>query len=62
MPKFNRIHYKKIAEILSKNSNMDLFDIVDMKNEFIKMFKEDNPLFDEEEFKIACEKEVKKDD
>lgn len=54
MPKFTKEHYIHIARKINQmDKKYGMFDLIEFMGE---IFQEDNPLFDEEEFREACEK------
>jgi hypothetical protein len=52
--------YQKAAEIVQadKEENGDIFSKL-MEQSFVKLFQADNPRFDEERFRFACNRKVK---
>lgn len=53
-------NYVKAAKIVQedKEEHGDVFSEL-MERSFIKLFQDDNPRFDEEKFRFACNREVK---
>ena len=60
MATFTKKHYREIAKVLSKAKLEDEVDQwLEIRDNFIDLFKRDNFLFNKELFIIACAKEVR---
>lgn len=46
--KYTKAHYEEIANILRNSSTLE-----EAREWFIEIFKEDNPRFDEQKFRVA---------
>lgn len=51
-------HYQKAAKLIKKRAPKPKQRST-MVETFVEFFKNDNPLFDEERFRFACQREVK---
>lgn len=51
-------HYQKAAKLIKKRAPKPKQHST-MVETFVEFFKNDNPLFDEERFRFACQREVK---
>ena len=60
MATFTKKHYREIAKVLSKAKLRDEVDQwLEIRDNFINLFKRDNERFNKELFIIACAKEVR---
>lgn len=48
--------YEKAAQIVQKKRKATAKEV---ENAFVELFRDDNPRFDEERFRFACNREVK---
>jgi hypothetical protein len=50
-------NYEKAAKIVRKMKETDFTGA--MEDAFVELFQDDNPRFDEERFRFACNREIK---
>ena len=55
MPKFTKQHYEVVAITLKKWISEDRYNRASIKDELIKLFREDNSNFKPEKFRKACQ-------